>query len=70
MKFCTGANKQKGDMCRKRLECQNYKNFMTVAAEGNFKNQDMDQVYKNNHLYKSDKKGSECLEFVVKEKPV
>jgi hypothetical protein len=67
MKFCTGASKQKGDMCRKRLQCQNYKNFMTVAANGEFKNKDMDVVYKENHLYKSKTKNGECLEFVAKE---
>lgn len=62
--ICTGAGKQKGDSCRKRFECQKFKNFMQQAENGKFKNVDMDKVYKKHYLFKPKPADKEtCLNF-------
>lgn len=67
MTCCTASGKQKGDNCRKRFECQKFKNFFTMVEAGTFKGKDMDKVYRDNFIYepvsKSDK---ECKNFLAR----
>jgi hypothetical protein len=61
--YCVGS-KQKGESCRKRFECQRFKDFLTAAGEGKFKGLDMDAFNKKNYHFKVPTKSSiDCLNF-------
>jgi hypothetical protein len=63
---CTAARKQKGDVCRKRFECQKFKNFLNKAATAALKNVDMDMYYKLNYQFVPGTPKTDCANFEAK----